>query len=259
MVQPNDNWPTVAFVEVDRFCAECGYNLHQQSVMRQPETQLLVCRCPECGRFHAAGDTTSAGSLWVRRVGRLALVPWILGLLAAAAALAAAEGGLMVGTLEEMTHRQRITVSGTATQWTATIREMTDERYVVMTLLGSLSLAAGAILGTAAVTLCYHWRRRNYLLLVFLVPMLPAVLAGIGWRFEAPTMIGFGLKVIAGHYSLFVFGGIIGVCFGRPVSRAVIRAALPPKWWPLLGDLWTIDDKPLPKPRGSKLQSNVNQ
>jgi len=249
MDQPNDNWPTVAFVEVDRFCAECGYNLHRQSVMRQPETQLLICRCPECGRFHAAGDTTSAGSLWIRRVGRLALVPWILGLLAAAAGLAAAEGGLMVGTLEELTHRQRVTVSGTGTQWTARIREMTDERYAVMILLGSLSLAAGAILGAAAVTLCYHWRRRNYLLLVFLVPMIPAVLVALVWRFEAPTLIGFGLKLIAGHCSLFILGGMIGVRFGRPVSRAIIRAALPPRWWPMLGDLWTIDDKPLPQPR----------
>ena len=140
-----------------------------------------------------------------------------------------------------------------------TIREMNVERYVLMTLLGALSLTAGAILGAGAVTLCYHWRWRNYLLLVFLFPMLPAGLVLLAWRFESPNLIGFGFKVIAGHWMLFVLGGTIGVRFGRTVSRAVIRAALPPKWWPMLGDLWVVDDKPLPRPQSAKVASPNSQ
>lgn len=47
-----EDWPEISRVETDRFCFRCGYNLHQQSVRRDPRTEVLVSRCPECGTFH---------------------------------------------------------------------------------------------------------------------------------------------------------------------------------------------------------------
>jgi hypothetical protein len=68
----------VAFVEIDRYCEACGYNLRTQAVRRDPRTQVLLTRCPECGRHHPAADGTTAARAWVRRFSPLLLCGWVL-------------------------------------------------------------------------------------------------------------------------------------------------------------------------------------
>lgn len=259
MNRTRDKWPIVAYVEVDRYCAECGYNLRQQAVTRHPDLDILICRCPECGRHHAAMDATSIGSLWLRRVGRLALIVWTLGLVAAVLGLGFGEGGLMYGTLDGLTRYQRLAVSSGETKLTIVVREMNDEDYAILTLFGIFSLASGALLGAGAATLCYHWRRRNYYVLVLVIPLLAAAVVFTLWTIEAPDLTEWGLRLIGGHAGLFIMGGVAGVLWGRPVARATIRAALPPKYWPVLCDLWLIDQKPLPQPRDSRLSALVTE
>jgi hypothetical protein len=65
-------------LETDHFCEQCGYNLHGQPVSRDPRTQIVICRCPECGRFAAAGKDGTAGSLWLSRFAATVLVAWCL-------------------------------------------------------------------------------------------------------------------------------------------------------------------------------------
>jgi hypothetical protein len=33
----------------DRCCAKCGFNLHGQTIIREPHYDMLIVRCPECG------------------------------------------------------------------------------------------------------------------------------------------------------------------------------------------------------------------
>ena len=63
-------------IEVDAFCGGCHYNLHGQPVTVDERLGLPVCRCPECGRWAAAGVATGAGSVWVRRLGTVLLFNW---------------------------------------------------------------------------------------------------------------------------------------------------------------------------------------
>jgi hypothetical protein len=65
-------------LEVDTFCADCGYNLHGQNVWRDENLGLMICRCPECGKFHPAGTGVSASSVWLNRFGFTLLVGWIV-------------------------------------------------------------------------------------------------------------------------------------------------------------------------------------
>ncbi len=247
MNQTNDNWPTVAYIETDRFCTECGYNLRQQTVMRHPDLDILLCRCPECGRHHAASESTTIGNLWLRRVGRLGLMAWVMGLLAAVLGLGMAESGLMFGTLHELTS-YRYQYDSTR-ELILVIREFNRGLFAFVTIVGVLSFANGAILGVGVVTLAYHWRRRRYFLLVLVIPTLVAAVIFSMWCVEAPHLMSFGLVFILGHVGAYILGGGLGVTFGRPLARAAIRAILPPRFWPVLGDLWLVDQKPLPQPQ----------
>src|SRR4029079_18116386 len=65
-------------LECDLFCENCGYNLHGQPVNRDERLGILLCRCPECGRFHPAGHRTTATSVWLSRLAAAFLALWVL-------------------------------------------------------------------------------------------------------------------------------------------------------------------------------------
>src|SRR4051812_11718852 len=83
-------------LETDAFCSGCGYNLHGQDVSMDERLAFLVCRCPECGRFHPAGANTSANSIWISRFCTILLVVWVGVVLACAALLMLALGGMQM-------------------------------------------------------------------------------------------------------------------------------------------------------------------
>jgi hypothetical protein len=68
-------------IETDTFCQSCGYNLHTQNVIRDERLDILVCRCPECGRYASAGQATAASRLWLNRLGTTFLTGWVFLLL----------------------------------------------------------------------------------------------------------------------------------------------------------------------------------
>ncbi len=61
--------PMVGRIETDRFCDECGFNMRTAPVYRDGRTRLLLARCTECGRIHDAAQLTSAGRVWLTRLG----------------------------------------------------------------------------------------------------------------------------------------------------------------------------------------------
>ncbi|MGH7213963.1 MAG: hypothetical protein ACREIT_04290 [Tepidisphaeraceae bacterium] len=65
-------------LEVDAFCDACGYNLHGQLVTRDERLGIMIARCPECGRFHAAGKGTSAQAIWLSRWATGMLTLWVM-------------------------------------------------------------------------------------------------------------------------------------------------------------------------------------
>src|SRR5690348_18374707 len=95
--------PVVSHLQTDTFCAGCGYNLNTQAVLRDARLDLLICRCPECGRFTAAGQGTSAARVWLNRFGILLLMVWLLFLFVVFGLGSLALGGLSYGSLMSLT------------------------------------------------------------------------------------------------------------------------------------------------------------
>lgn len=84
----------VAVVEIDRYCHHCGYNLRMSPVRRDPRTEILLARCPECGRFASAADSTSAARPWLKLLIGFLFVAWLLILAGLVVGAGLAQGGL---------------------------------------------------------------------------------------------------------------------------------------------------------------------
>ncbi|HEY0008428.1 MAG TPA: hypothetical protein VGB55_06875, partial [Tepidisphaeraceae bacterium] len=74
---PHDIERGVGVIETDTFCDGCSYNLRTQKVWRDPRLGIAICRCPDCGSHQAAGRSTSATNVWLRRLTTLALLAWV--------------------------------------------------------------------------------------------------------------------------------------------------------------------------------------
>lgn len=63
-----------------RLCAECGYVLTGQRIVREPQYGILTVRCPECGTFAAVQEQPVLGR-WAGRWAMVLLVLWLVGVL----------------------------------------------------------------------------------------------------------------------------------------------------------------------------------
>jgi len=279
-----DRQPAVAYIETDRFCDGCGYNLRTQPVRREPRTDLLVSRCPECGRFQPARDGTTAGRVWLRRLGTLLLLVWIMTVLGTGFGLAAAQVGLTLVPLEELTVYRRVTIpapnsptsapgvapvspsgspgvviqSGTiviqpgnvtATTTTTYRREVRDRvPYYAefVTLLRGLSFALGFVLAMLAAVVLYHWRRWCYVVPVVVVSVGAAVLVWYIWRVDQPRLLGWATPHIIAQAAAHFAGGLAGILLGRPLARLIATIVLPPRVRQVLAFLWLADGKQPP-------------
>ena len=272
----------IAYVETDRYCAGCGYNLRTQAIRREPRTRVLLARCPECGCYQPAGDATTAARLWLRRLAPLFLLGWVAVVLGSAFGLLCALGGISYGTLEELTTWRRpaapvtqpatlpglswvttqpggpvtLTISGgtrsiTLPSQSKYVRQVRaddplDALFVTLVIAASFAVAFVAALATLVVF--HHWSRWVYVLAILAGPLAVAVIVAMVWRDEAPHLFSWGLGYIGYHVLAQVVGGLTGVAFGRPTARGLVRAFVPPSWRAPLAYLWLVDGK---KPPGT--------
>lgn len=61
----------------DRMCLKCGFNLHGQTILREPHYGLLIVRCPECSGVTSLQEYPVLGP-WARRWGYLFAAVYIL-------------------------------------------------------------------------------------------------------------------------------------------------------------------------------------
>ncbi len=224
----------VAYVEIDRFCSHCGYNLRTQPVSRDDRTRLLVTRCPECGGFEAASGTVTAASPWLNRLATLGLLIWILALLWAMIGLSIAQGAVSYSTLEELT------------RWTSgrSGRVVTPhfELYgLFMAVMGATSFALGFLALQLIAVVCHHWRRVGYAALALLQCLAVSAVVWAMWVDTAPNLMEWGEKYIGGLALLRLAGAMSAMWLGRPLARLIVRVALPPRARQVLAFLWFAD------------------
>jgi len=231
-------------IETDRFCDQCGYNLRTQSVRREPSTAVLMARCPECGRFHAAADATSATRPWLRRLAGFLLTFWILLVVALILAIGVLEFAMFAGVADELTGHRRV-----GNTYEMYVRYGPGDRdyslFMGFVLAGCVGL--GLLTGWITTVACTHWRKYGYYVLVLVLPLLAFVCCLWLWYEECPQHLHSWAK---GYALLFMWvemvGGAIGVLTGRPFARGIVRVVLPPRWRGPLAFLWIADGKELP-------------
>lgn len=264
-----------AQLETDCFC-DCGYNLHGQVVTRDERLGFFICRCPECGQFHPAGAGTSASKVWLNRLGTVALVYWVMFVLAFFGF-----GGFLLGVMQAIyvetgtewvqttddgrrieyrsvapggsgwyivgsdelidTTKSGITsgrVQGPVLDWNAERDELTV--LVLVTLL--IAIPMGLFFPAAL----WHLRRRHHLWLLLLPPAATLIVAGIWWVDDGSEMGTWSLKRAALMAAFQMVVLYVATWFGRPVARAVVWLIVPPKPRRHLAFLWEVDGKTPP-------------
>jgi len=268
--------PVAASIESDRFCDQCGYNLRTQPVRREVQTNLLLCRCPECGSFQPAHDGATAGRVWLQRLGTLLLFLWIALVAGVVFGLCAAQVGITFAPLEEATTYRQVTipapgaasptpgpstvtvvqqgnttVTRTFTTWRREVRENFPHYTAFMTLMRALSLCLGFVLAMLLAVVLHHWRRWCYLIPVVLVPVAVGFLVWYMWGSSTPHLREWATPHIVAQAAAHLVGGLIGVLLGRPAARLVATLVLPPRLRQVLAFLWLVDGKPLPGVNGA--------
>lgn len=272
------DWEQIGQVEVDRFCDGCGYNLVGKAVRRDPRTRVLMVRCSECGRFQATADATTAGKLWIRRLATLLLVGWVFIIFAIIFVIGAAQIGMTIGSLEECTTRvwnyavldnagqvvdqgtdspeyPGASFSGIGARYSKdkgySIRvsssgrvlraDLGREEAFMISIVAALSLLLGFVLTTLVTVICYHWRKRWYVVFILMIVGTIVGLLLFVWTVEAGGVTGIVLGYIAATGLLYLAGGILGITAGRAFARLVVRALIPPRLRPPLTFLWAAD------------------
>jgi hypothetical protein len=174
-------------IQTDTFCAGCGYNLFSQGVVRDPNTRILLCRCPECGKFTPAGVATIADSAWRRAAGGLLILLRALILLFLIGGALILMGVIPYALAEEMIYFVRYRMGHyDPVRWQEQIFWMRGAFS-----LGGVGVGLGA--GLTVVIGFYHWRKRFYYVMCLAPVLVLLVTLGI-WRLDhAPVSPAAGV------------------------------------------------------------------
>ncbi|MFG0259295.1 MAG: DUF4199 domain-containing protein, partial [Phycisphaerales bacterium JB041] len=64
-------------VSGDRLCVQCGFNLHGQTITREPHYRMLSVRCPECSTLASLQEYPVLGR-WGPRFGVILALVWLV-------------------------------------------------------------------------------------------------------------------------------------------------------------------------------------
>ena len=251
------NAPIIGHVQADAFCEGCGYNLHTQAVTRDERLGILICRCPECGRFAAAGNLTPTRQVWLNRLGLGLLIVWVLFLLGVFAVLTIFHGVVASGFVQEAVMFENVPPAnprnpGAVWRYHYVPRpsprdaEQASRESFQMAVMVLLTVLLGAVPG-GVVSVCM-WHVRDWRRLVAFVPALVGVgIAFLVWTNEpsAREVQGIVQKRLGLCLLLESVGVLLGLLLGLWFARGALSILVPPKARQHLAFLWTIDGKQL--------------
>jgi hypothetical protein len=119
---PGADGVRVSTVVGDRLCIRCGFNLHGQSVVREPHYSLLIARCPECGMAAALQEYPLLGR-WAGRWAAVLAGLWLLVLTAFLFATAGVVGGMSIGIAGDFARDLATHISFRHNEW---VRSLPD-------------------------------------------------------------------------------------------------------------------------------------
>jgi hypothetical protein len=92
-------------VRGDRLCVRCGFNLHGQTILREPHYGLFIVRCPECSGVTSLQEYPVLGR-WAKRWGFMLAAAYVLIVVGLLLASGVAAGGFAAA----MAYQHRVEV-----------------------------------------------------------------------------------------------------------------------------------------------------
>ncbi len=260
MVERSDLQPEIApsqrygVLEIDTFCTGCRYNLHGQVVSIDPRLGLLICRCPECGKYHPAGTGVTAAGIWTRRFATILLFVWICTVVVGLTGMAFMMGGFDASSVGMYAYNDSgpLVIKGRPVYCQALHPWYGDDpesrsNLNSMVLLSAGSLIAGFVTTVFCVSLLWHWPRWRYYW-IFALAILPAILVDTIFLLNDEYMLirQECAEHIASQAAFQCIGIVMGIFLGRPLARQLVRMIVPPKPRQALAFLWQVDGKQFP-------------
>lgn len=211
----------VGSVQTESACEGCGYNLRHQGIHPEPQTQLLVVRCPECGRLTPAAELSPRNyrrNWGVSTVVRV-IVEWpiVFNWLAFSFIVLGAGLGILHDRGYAITEAKAY---GVFAWWGYYL-------YLAVVLLWT-AMGAGMFYRTA---------------LRFVVAPLPVVLPWI--VLIVVSLLDLRERTFLGPIALqtgpIVMAALVGIWQSRRLWRLGLRVALPPETRMILQDFWRVD------------------
>jgi len=267
-------------LETDLFCEHCGYNLHGQPVNRDERLGILICRCPECGRFHPAGHRTTATSVWLSRFAAAFLGVWTLIVIAVVILATILFGAITFVHFDEFTEGVQVAgpnqreveykqqTTGNTSQWGPVFKDTGEaaaepieyrmklrtfeprkgrSRYdtiEALVLFHLFSAALGFATGVLAVVFLWHWQRRRYVYVMLLPYAAGLFVIGCVLIYDYYEWIQrWGIERALYYATVQAAAVLLGVLAGRPIARVVVRMFIPPRPRQHLNFLWQVDGK----------------
>jgi len=260
-------------LQTDTFCEHCGYNLHGKRVERDERLGILVCRCPECGRYHPAAPRVSAAAPWMARVGTALLVFWIVLVMGVIVLAGFAFGGIAMLHLDLFTEGFECDPAGRevaypqgsstgavyvdtgkpapTTVYRARLRKIQRDSHewarAAIVTLNLLSLGSGLTAGVLLVVFVWHWPKRRYLWM----PLYPLLCAGfvciiVVLNDYYDFVRGWAVQRAGYHALVQALAMGVGIMIGRPIARFIVGLFVPPRARQHLSFLWRVDGKTPP-------------
>jgi hypothetical protein len=248
---PFEQLDALAYVEVDRFCDHCSYNLRGQPVRRDPATRLVLTRCPECGTFHPANNAATALNPWAQRIAILLWGGWILFCIALLCFSIGGQFAVMGATLDELGRSNWRFHSYYGNQRGIAPTDLEERWANERRFLRYASGLGSAVIGLVSVglwTILFpHWRRWGYRATAIIAPGLCVLGVSLLIWFGEMRWVPDDVEVmLLAMFIAHLAGGMIGSVIGRPVMRVVLAVFLPRRQRAAFAYLWMVDGKKPP-------------
>lgn len=239
----DENTPPKSSVQTDLFCS-CGYNLYAQVVHVDERLGIPVCRCPECGRYHALNTLQPAQSPWLARLGLLVLAIYSLLVLWGMVMVHLGLGAMQYGFVASIEESARSTRSG----WyhgSSMLEQLWWQWLPEIVFI--LCAITGFIYMMLATAFFWHWRRDAYWRLLIVPVLSGGIIFWIGVEDHDRSFLhDMAIWRVAGAVVAVMFGMGLGVRWGRKTVRGLLMLLLPPRVRQSLAFLWLVDGKPAP-------------
>ncbi len=248
--------PVIRHLQDDQACRVCGHNLITRPVRRDPRTQLLLSRCPQCRSFNAVSESpaadpivgptvrpTTAAPAWGPYLARSLMYLWLIVVSTGGLGVVLTQGFSTLLILELVTTHARSTVQSDSTRVTQVVWRYVPKHNLIeykFLTYSAVVFSTGVVMTAAfvtAVVFC-HWPRWGQLAFWVVEPALVAFVVCLIWKGLAPGLFTWGAQIIGLHAAVHAFGGLVGVTLGRPLVWLIARLATPPEVRSVLAHLW---------------------